>query len=406
MDRLQRYMSDRIPLDEVAEAVKNMLDRGMTIEEIIAQDCGEQLPPPSEKPSLSTISAVDLRRQDIPPLKWTVEELLPTGTAVWASPPKFGKSWAALDLCLSVTTGGQFLGYRCNKSGALYLCLEDSLRRVRSRMEKLLAGADPPDGLEFATDAPLLAHDLIETLEAYMEQNPEIGLVVIDTLAKVRSMGGGSNIYMKDYTDIGLIKRFADSHNISVLIIHHLRKMSDTSDPFARISGTNGISGAVDTMVTLTKESRNDDTATLSITGRDVEQNEIMLKFDKDSCKWMNLGDKDIFSEQQAHESYQNDTTVKTIRAILQRHPEGWEGSAKDLLGAGLVVTNTALAGSSRSLSNKLKTLGGTLLEHDNIMYKYKPNGTGGGRHRFTYANEPQFEELNEQMEINPFSEG
>lgn len=142
LDVIERHRRDGLSYEQQAEAVAAMISRGESLDEIIGEETGEPpeaQPPPS--PSLSIISAVDLQRQDIPPLKWTVEGFLPTGTAVWASPPKFGKSWAALDLCLSVTTGGRFLGYRCNKSGALYLCLEDSLRRVRSRMEKLLAGA-------------------------------------------------------------------------------------------------------------------------------------------------------------------------------------------------------------------------------------------------------------------------
>lgn len=54
MERLQRYMNDRIPLDEVAAAVEGMLGRGKTIEEILAEDCGE----PSIEDSVNSIQSV------------------------------------------------------------------------------------------------------------------------------------------------------------------------------------------------------------------------------------------------------------------------------------------------------------------------------------------------------------
>lgn len=45
---------------------------------------------------------------------------------ILASPPKYGKSWMVLALCLAVAIGGRFLEYSTNKCGCLYLALEDS----------------------------------------------------------------------------------------------------------------------------------------------------------------------------------------------------------------------------------------------------------------------------------------
>ena len=79
MERLQRYINDRIPLDEVAAAVENMLARGMTVEEILAEDCGETVPEETPRPTLNAISAADLQKQDIPPVRWVVQDLFPAG---------------------------------------------------------------------------------------------------------------------------------------------------------------------------------------------------------------------------------------------------------------------------------------------------------------------------------------
>ena len=49
------------------------------------------------------------------------------------------------------------------------------------------------------------------------------------------------------YDDISSIKRIADGFNIAVLLVHHLRKLQDSDDPFNDVSGSTGIIGAADT---------------------------------------------------------------------------------------------------------------------------------------------------------------
>lgn len=358
-------------------------------------------PPAEATPMLSTVSAVDLQQKTIPPIRWILQDLIPAGLTVLASPPKLGKSWLAMALCLATAGDGRFLTHKCHKSGALYLALEDGERRLKSRLEKLLNGRPAPPGFDFVTSAPTLSTGLVDALNRYMIQHPETGLIVIDTLQKVRDVGGSKDVYGKDYSDIGALKKFADSNNVALVLIHHLRKAGD-DDPFARISGTNGISGAADSMFALAKERRNDETATLSITGRDVEMQEIVLKFNKVSCLWENLGDADDFAEQQARREYQESPIVKTIKKLLE--PDGeWVGTAQNLIDSGRFIARSHLADSPRALTAKLKNMANLLLDYDNIVYEYKKNGSGGGKHHFYYAGS-QFEEL-EQSEIDPFSE-
>lgn len=375
--------------------------RGLTAD---AQQAAE--PPPAEaRPALESISAVDLQQKSLPPIRWIVKGLIPAGLTILASPPKFGKSWMAMCLCLSAAMGGSFLGYRCYKSGALYLALEDGERRLKSRMGKIIDPLPAPPGFDFATTAPTLSTGLVDALEGYMKQHPETGLIIVDTLQKVRDVGGGKDVYGRDYNDIGMLKRFADAHNIALLLIHHLRKMGDDSDPFARISGTNGLSGAADSMWVLAKERRSDDTATLSITGRDVEQTDLVLRFNKTSCLWENLGDADAFAEQQARQEYMDSPIIRTVKKLLEQSPEGWSGSAQQLLEAGRYIAHTSLADSARALTSKLKELDKLLIEYDGIAHERKTNGSGGGKHHFYYVDSPQFEEL-DQSAFDPFSEG
>lgn len=357
------------------------------------------------RPSLESISAVDLQQKDIPPIRWIVQDLLPAGLNILASPPKYGKSWQVLDLCLSVASGGRFLGYETNTSGCLYLALEDSQRRLKSRMVTLLAGQQAPGNFHFATNANTLDNGLCDELEDFLKQHPDTGLIVIDTFQRVRgAVHGKEGSYAADYREVGALKAFADRHNIALLLVHHLRKMRD-DDPFNMISGTNGIMGAADTTIVLTKEKRDAETATMSVTGRDVEGGDTVVTFNKATCRWENLGNADWYAEQQARQEYGNSPTVKTIKRLLEQSPNGWEGTAQQLLEAGRYIARTALADSARALTSKLKELDKLLLEYDGIAHERKTNGSGGGKHRFFYVNAPQFEELG-QSEITPFSEG
>lgn len=396
LETVQKYIHDRVPLDEVWMAVSGMLGRGMTISEILQDDGKPQEPPVEAPPTLPTFSAADLQQRDIPPIRWIVQDILPAGLTILASPPKFGKSWMSLCLCLSVAMGGSFLGYRCTKCGVLYLALEDSVRRLKSRMQKILSTLKAPPGFDFSIDAPTIGNGLIDVLEGYIRQHPETGLIIVDTLQKVRDAGGGKNIYGQDYADIAVLKRFADVHNIAVVMIHHLRKMRDDGDPFNMISGTTGISGAADSMWVLVKEKRGDDTAMLNITGRDVEMQELVLKFNKSTCLWENLGDADAFAEQQARREYQESPIVKTVIKLLEQSPDGWSGSTKELLQAGMYISRTRLADTSKTLNSKLEALDGLLLENDNIVHERTPNGSGAKGHRFYFADNPQFEESEE----------
>ena len=359
---------------------------------------------PQDK-TLVTISAAELQKKNIPPIRFIVDGLLPAGLNILASPPKYGKSWLVLGLCLSVSIGTRFLGYKTNPCGCLYLALEDSERRLKGRMNKLLGGMQAPEGFHFATTAGTIDGGLFDELEDFLKKHTDVGLIVIDTLQRVRgATQGREGAYAADYREVGALKAFADQHNVCVLLVHHLRKMKDEGDPFNMISGTNGIMGAADTTIVLTKEKRGDSTATMSVVGRDVESSDTVLRFNKDTCYWENMGDADWFAQEQARQLYQASPIVKTIKKLLEQSPDGWTGTAQQLLEAGRFIVRQPIADSTQGLAKKLKDLDRLLYENDGIIHERKSNGSGGGKHTFSYMS-AQFEE-SEQTEINPFLEG
>ena len=237
---------------------------------------------------LNTIDADTLQTIAYEPLTFLVEDLLPQGLHLLAGAPKIGKSWLALWLCLRVAQGEPLWNFPTHSCEVLYLCLEDSFQRIQSRLFDLTE--DAPPTLHFAVMAEQLHSGLVEQIEQFLKEHPATGLIVIDTLQRIRTMSNDANPYANDYRDIGVLKALADRHRIAVLLIHHLRKLGD-DDPMNMISGTTGLSGATDSNFVLRRSKRRENTATLYCTGRDIPYRELSLELNSETHIWTLLSD-------------------------------------------------------------------------------------------------------------------
>lgn len=355
---------------------------------------------------LEVISAPDLQKANLPPVKFLIEGILPDGTSLLTAASKIGKSWMVLHLGLCQAAGTPFMSHKVNQCGVLYLALEDSLHRLQNRMNKILKGKPAPEQFYFTTEAPKLDNGLLETLDAHLEQYPDTKLIIIDTLQKVRGQSlPREAAYAQDYREMETIKGHMDKRGVSVLFVHHNRKMKDDDDPFNMISGTNGIMGAADTIWTITKARRTDEEATLHITGRDVEQSDTVIRFDKNSWTWKPVGEAGWLAEQRAMLAYNDSPIVKTIKKLLEQSPERrWDGTAKDLMEAGKYIARTYLAVDNQKLGYAIRDLEKPLFEYDKIVHSTsKTNGNGGKKHHFYYQDLGQFEELEGAQEEIPW---
>lgn len=345
---------------------------------------------------LSTLSAPELRCVTLPPVQYIVQDILPVGVTILSAASKVGKSWMVLDLGLKIASGTPFMGHDTTQCGVLYLALEDSWNRLQDRMNKVLRGKPAPPSFYFATDAPTLDANLLQALDAQVTEHPEIRQIIVDTMQKVRGpIPRNEAPYAYDYREVGNIKKHFEPQGIGTLFVHHNRKRADDDDPFNMISGTTGIMGAADTIWVITKGKRTDETATLDITGRDVQQSRTAIQFNKDSFQWEALGDADEYKNRQARHEYNKSPIVRTIKKLLEQGNGRWDGTAKELLTAGKFIANTYLAVSAQDLGYALKPLGGPLFEYDGILYTTTPNGNAGKVHHFYYSGN----------EINDFTE-
>jgi len=247
--------------------------------------------------------------------------LLYPGTYLLAGAPKVGKSFLVAQLAFHISTGQPLWDFPVQKSTVLYLALEDDYRRLQDRMFRMF-GVESTEHLHFATCAKQVGNGLEEQLELFLHEHSGTRLIIIDTLQKVRELGGEAYSYASDYEIIGKLKNFADKHGICLLLVHHTRKQP-ASDKFEMISGTTGLLGCADGAFLLQKERGTTMNGTLDVVGRDQGEQRLYLVRDREHLFW-NLDHAEA-------ESYEvpSDPLLEKINTLLINT---WVGSPTDLV--------------------------------------------------------------------------
>lgn len=238
----------------------------------------------------TTVDAETLLGMEFSPIKYVIPGYVAEGLSLLGGRPKLGKSWLALDFGIAVASGGKSLGAVCDQGDALYLALEDNQRRLQDRLRVVLPKFKRPDmsRLSLLTEAPKIGAGLIEMLDEWRLSVPDPRLIIVDTLAIVRPpKGKNQDSYAADYEALSPLQRFASEHRLAIVVVTHVRK-AEAEDPLEMISGTNGLTGAADSIMIL---NRTTDGPKLYGRGRDVEEVEKALRFD--GGRWSVLGDVD-----------------------------------------------------------------------------------------------------------------
>jgi hypothetical protein len=224
------------------------------------------------------VTASWLDQQVFPPLEWIVEGILPEGMGLIVAPPKVGKSWLVNNVALACAAGGTALGaISVKRRPVLLLALEDGHRRLQSRFRILMEGQPLPEALETCTKAT--SREAMGVVDEFLRRHRhDSPLVVIDTLGKVKPpRAANEDAYQADYRVGGQLKgRIDEVPGGCLLLVHHTRK-AETHDFIDAVSGTQGIAGSADFVLVLARR-RHADTAILSVTGRDVPENEYAMK--------------------------------------------------------------------------------------------------------------------------------
>lgn len=241
---------------------------------------------------LPIFSAFELGKTEFSPIRFVVPGFVPEGCTILAGMPKLGKSWLALDMALAVARGSECLGVHCGQGSVLYLALEDNQRRLQSRLQTLAPGREVvpwPQSLTFATQWKRHDQGGLDDIRTWAGLSDNPRLVIVDVLAQFR--GGRAHTetqYASDYEAVKGLQEIAGDLRIGVIIVHHVKKGGGEMDPFEQVSGTLGLTGAADTTMVLRRDSGG---CTIYCRGRDVQEYECAVTFDKIDCRWTVLGD-------------------------------------------------------------------------------------------------------------------
>lgn len=283
-----------------------------------------------ERPEI--VTAAELAAKEIRPTRWLIEGLLPEGLTILAGRSKSGKSFLALQMAMSVALGKDICGFEQlveevsleefnpwtavtdnRPKGVLYLDLEMDEQSILQRMNTGISslsevkvtkneGGKPhisgyfqklPSNLHIAMQWPPISEGFEEHLESFLGENPDVEFVVVDVLKRIRpSVKGNRNAYDVDYETLIPLQNIAKKRGIALLVCHHTRKsMGEDNDPVEMVSGTMGVTAAVDGILVLQRHV--DNRATLHVTGRKLMNRELELQHEYPSGLWRLQGDAD-----------------------------------------------------------------------------------------------------------------
>ena len=334
---------------------------------------------PTEIPILMKGGMIDL--EHVEKIDFIIKDMLSPGLSMLAADPKIGKSWFALLMCLCVAQGRKFLGYDTNKCNCLYLALEDSDNRIKTRIKRIFDGDKLPNTFNYCIDINDMSNGFIEQMELVYQSMTDLRLVIVDTLQCIRGQynnrDGGA--YGYDYKEMNKLKSFAKKHNLAMLLIHHTSKMNNPNDPFFSISGTRGLTGALDLMMVMKKEDVSDRQAKLYIRGRDVDSDAFVMEMQ--DCKWVKVGTLEEMQARDALRDYRNNPIVRAINKVLEESGQ-WRGRMTELIEDahkhGIQINSTP-----RQLSDEIKKLEYQLKMIDNIEHGTISKGKASSVHIF-----------------------
>lgn len=339
---------------------------------------------PKQRRKLKT--AEGLMNKEIPEPKVYIgvgEEVpfLVEGTCILSAKPKLGKSWLALDMCLAVAFGEDFLGYKTQQCSTLYLDLETSEAIQKKRMMKALNGRPVPKNFYLDTETDTLTNGFVEQIEWYLEDDPNIGIVVVDVFQIIRSESKSmkETEYEHAYRDITPLNELAQKYHIAIILVCHDRKAVDPDDPFSNILGSTGLQGAATQMIVMFRK-RKDDPIHISVKGKTIDGlPELNVKLE--NAEWSIVEGNDQEHEKERLRKEYLDSPIRKAAVTILENQDRWQGRCGSLI-QDAALCNIAIIDTAKSVGGFLHKHIGHFLEEDGITVQIISNGTGGSLYK------------------------
>lgn len=323
-------------------------------------------------PCVDVVDVSELQDKMLPPMKWLIDDFLPVGGVVMLSAkPKMGKSFLAIQLALSVASGGEFLGFQARKHEVLYIDLETSQRSMKNRISMMTD--DAPKGLYLMTPQEVfefgnVGNGFESQVNYFLESHKGVKLVIVDTYGIIKGhRKQNQGVYDFDYGEISHLNSWARKKGFTLVLIHHQNKQSDYDNPVMGISGSTGITAGLQAYYILTKRDYTDTRTKLTIGGKEIAERDIFIQPESDTNRtWVEDEPEDRPSRKT---TVSNNPITMTIRDLCANSEE-IEITAKELA--------ERVGKSPRGVGLWLNQYEGELAEYQRIafMKKHTENGT------------------------------
>lgn len=173
--------------------------------------------------------------------------IIKNGLTLLSGAPKMGKTFMALNVGLSVSTGQPLFGVlETHQCSVLYVCMEERIERLKKRLERMMEyyKCDWPENFYVCDEV----YNMYEVAAVAREVNA--GLVIVDTLTALKiSETVEANNFSKEYNFMLTLRKLFAKRETAILGIYHNRKNAPENtngDVFNEISGTTGIFAGAD----------------------------------------------------------------------------------------------------------------------------------------------------------------
>lgn len=346
---------------------------------------GEEVPQQKKKKIFRNLKTADgLMKKVLPEPKVFVGvgdplPLLVEGTCILSAKPKLGKSWFALALCIAIAKGEEFLGYKTNQCSTLYLDLETSEQIEQKRIKTYLKDEAVPSNFYLETETDTIEKGFVEQIEHYLEEDPDIGVVVVDVFQIIRSQQKSikETEYEHAYRDITPLNILAQKRHISIILVCHDRKAVDFDDPFSNILGSTGLQGAATQMIVMFRKNKSTPIH-ISVKGKTIDGlPELDVKLE--DARWRITAATGEAAEMQKRidEFKASDIRDAVFRIHETMQGDRWRGTAGELISRATSIGCPIVEDAKRVGGFLFKNLG-LFLKIDGIQIDTSKNGTGG----------------------------
>lgn len=178
---------------------------------------------------------------------YLIDHLLFDGVTLLVGGTKVGKSILVEQMAHAIATGTPLWGNSVKTGTVLYLNMESDPSNAKNRRSAM--GLDATEKLYYVFEKVLNLTNLDAYLGQFKEKHPDLVLVIIDTLHRIRGIHSTTQeySYAQAVNDIDVLQNIALKQDLSFIAVHHPAKNSN--DPL----GSQGIFGTVSSKLTLTR---------------------------------------------------------------------------------------------------------------------------------------------------------